>query len=47
MSNSGESFRKFLLLWSGQFVSAIGNGLTSFRLKSLNPEVTYVLQNNP
>ncbi|MFD0870206.1 MFS transporter [Paenibacillus residui] len=32
MSNSGKSFRKFLLLWSGQFVSAIGNGLTAFGL---------------
>nr|WP_315118331.1 MFS transporter [uncultured Clostridium sp.] len=32
MSNSGKSFRKFLLLWSGDFVSAIGSGLTSFGL---------------
>jgi MFS family permease len=32
MSNSGEAFRRFLLLWSGQFVSAIGSGLTSFGL---------------
>jgi MFS family permease len=32
MSNSGKSFRKFLLLWSGQFISAIGSGLTSFGL---------------
>ncbi|AAY60231.1 macrolide-efflux protein (plasmid) [Bacillus cereus E33L] len=32
MNNSGGSFGKFLLLWSGQFISAIGNGLTSFGL---------------
>ncbi|WP_152825547.1 MFS transporter [Paenibacillus glucanolyticus] len=28
----GKSFKKFLLLWSGQLVSTIGNGLTSFGL---------------
>lgn len=27
-----SSFRKFLLLWSGQLVSAVGSGLTSFGL---------------
>ncbi|KKO50733.1 MFS transporter [Paenibacillus sp. DMB20] len=32
MNKSGKSFKKFLLLWSGQLVSTIGNGLTSFGL---------------
>ncbi|WP_019423399.1 MFS transporter [Paenibacillus sp. OSY-SE] len=32
MNKSGKSFRKFLLLWSGQLISAIGSGLTSFGL---------------
>ncbi|TCS94144.1 MFS transporter [Hazenella coriacea] len=32
MNNSVKSFRKFLLLWSGQLISTIGNGLTSFGL---------------
>lgn len=32
MSKSVKSFRKFLLLWSGQFISTIGGGLTSFGL---------------
>lgn len=32
MNDSGKSFKKFLLLWSGEFVSAIGSGLTSFGL---------------
>lgn len=32
MVNPGKSFGKFLLLWSGQLVSAIGSGLTSFGL---------------
>ncbi|WP_099469285.1 MFS transporter [Konateibacter massiliensis] len=32
MNNSGKSFQKFLLLWSGEFISAIGSGLTSFGL---------------
>jgi len=32
MSNSEKSFNKFLLLWSGEFISAIGSGLTSFGL---------------
>lgn len=27
-----KAFQKFLLLWSGEFISAIGNGLTSFGL---------------
>lgn len=30
--NMEQSFRKFLLLWTGQFVSSIGGGLTSFGL---------------
>jgi MFS family permease len=32
MHNSAKSFRKFLLLWSGQLISSIGGGLTSFGL---------------
>lgn len=32
MNNSKKPFKKFLLLWSGEFVSAIGSGLTSFGL---------------
>ncbi|USB33513.1 MFS transporter [Paenibacillus sp. YPG26] len=32
MSKPDKSFRRFLLLWSGQLVSAIGSGLTSFGL---------------
>lgn len=32
MNNTGKSFGKFFLLWSGNFVSAIGSGLTSFGL---------------
>ena len=31
MKNTAQ-FRKFLLLWSGEFISAIGSGLTSFGL---------------
>lgn len=31
-NNTEKSFGKFLLLWSGDFVSAIGSGLTSFGL---------------
>lgn len=31
-NKSGNSFRKFLLLWSGELISAIGSGLTSFGL---------------
>ncbi|MEY9977911.1 MFS transporter [Lysinibacillus sp. RC79] len=30
--NPGGVFRRFLLLWSGQLISAIGSGLTSFGL---------------
>lgn len=30
MDNSNKLFGKFLILWSGQFISSIGNGLTSF-----------------
>ncbi|MEO3946353.1 MFS transporter [Gorillibacterium sp. CAU 1737] len=32
MNKPGNSFSKFMLLWSGQFISAIGSGLTSFGL---------------
>lgn len=32
MSNSEKSFGKFILLWSGELISAIGSGLTSFGL---------------
>lgn len=32
MRSSGKSFGKFLFLWSGEFISAIGSGLTSFGL---------------
>lgn len=32
MSQSNKSFAKFMLLWSGQLIAAIGNGLTSFGL---------------
>lgn len=31
-NNSVKSFHKFLLLWWGQFISAIGSGLTAFGL---------------
>ncbi len=32
MNDTNRSFGKFMLLWSGDFVSAIGSGLTSFGL---------------
>lgn len=32
MNKAGKSFGKFLLLWSGELISAIGSGLTSFGL---------------
>lgn len=32
MNNKENSFGRFILLWSGDFVSAIGSGLTSFGL---------------
>lgn len=32
MNDNQKSFGKFLLLWSGDFISAIGSGLTSFGL---------------
>lgn len=32
MNRENHSFSKFLLLWSGNFISAIGSGLTSFGL---------------
>ncbi|PKM71822.1 MAG: MFS transporter [Firmicutes bacterium HGW-Firmicutes-16] len=32
MDNCGKSFGKFILLWSGELVSSIGSGLTSFGL---------------
>lgn len=31
-TDNGKSFHKFLLLWSGEFISAIGSGLTAFGL---------------
>lgn len=32
MNNSERSMKKFLLLWSGEFISTIGSGLSSFGL---------------
>ncbi|MEB2282446.1 hypothetical protein LAV73_21095 [Lysinibacillus xylanilyticus] len=32
MVDSEDFFKKFLLLWSAQLISAIGSGLTVFRL---------------
>lgn len=32
MNHTEKSFKKFMLLWSGDFISAIGSGLTSFGL---------------
>lgn len=32
MNNQGKSFQKFFILWSGELISAIGSGLTSFGL---------------
>ncbi|SHN59485.1 MFS transporter [Desulfitobacterium chlororespirans] len=32
MNNSEKSFGKFMLLWSGEFISAVGGGLTAFGL---------------
>lgn len=32
MNNRERSFGKFMLLWTGQFISAIGSGLTAFGL---------------
>ncbi len=32
MGNHKSNFSKFMLLWSGEFISAIGSGLTSFGL---------------
>lgn len=32
MNTTSKGYRKFLLLWSGEFVSAIGGGLSSFGL---------------
>lgn len=32
MNHTNKSFNKFLLLWSGELISAIGSGLTSFGL---------------
>ena len=32
MNDNGRAFKKFLLLWSGDLVSAVGSGLTSFGL---------------
>ena len=33
MGNHKSNFSKFMLLWSGEFISAIGSGLTSFGLR--------------
>jgi MFS family permease len=32
MNKTGKSFDKFFVLWTGEFISAIGSGLTSFGL---------------
>ena len=32
MRNPNKNFYNFLLLWSGEFISAVGSGLTSFGL---------------
>lgn len=32
MTSAKNTFHKFLLLWSGSFISAIGSGLTAFGL---------------
>lgn len=32
MNNTEQSFQRFLLLWSGDFISSVGSGLTSFGL---------------
>ena len=32
MKNGSSGFKKFLLLWAGEFISSIGGGLTSFGL---------------
>ena len=32
MKNNSSGFKKFLLLWTGEFISSIGGGLTSFGL---------------
>ncbi|MCX7773482.1 MAG: MFS transporter [Clostridia bacterium] len=32
MDTNNKSFKKFFLLWSGEFISAIGSGLTAFGL---------------
>jgi Major Facilitator Superfamily. len=32
MNNQNKSFHKFFVLWSGEFISAIGSGLSSFGL---------------
>lgn len=32
MTNTNKSFKKFFILWSGEFISAIGSGLTAFGL---------------
>ena len=32
MQHRNSNFKKFLLLWSGELVSAVGGGLTSFGL---------------
>ena len=32
MKSRSSGFKKFLLLWAGEFISSIGGGLTSFGL---------------
>ncbi len=32
LTNGNRSFKKFLIIWSGEFVSSIGSGLTAFAL---------------
>lgn len=32
MNSTNQSFKKFMILWSGEFISAIGSGITSFGL---------------
>jgi len=36
LNSSKNQFRKFLLLWFGDFISAIGSGLTAFGLGAIH-----------
>ena len=36
-NNTEKSFGKFMLLWSGDFVSAIGSGLTEYYVAAEPP----------